>query len=45
MLDGHFHINGICVVYTAELVETKTTQVNLYTREHEYLLLCAIEEV
>lgn len=45
MLDVHFHGKGICVVYTAEVAETKAAQVNIYAREHEYPLLCTIEEV
>nr|CBA73211.1 ATP-dependent Clp protease adaptor protein [Arsenophonus nasoniae] len=45
MLDVHFHGKGICGVYTAEVAETKAAQVNIYAREHEYPLLCTIEEV
>lgn len=45
MLDVHFHGKGSCGVYTAEVAETKAAQVNIYAREHEYPLLCTIEEV
>ncbi|MFV9998168.1 MAG: ATP-dependent Clp protease adapter ClpS [Arsenophonus endosymbiont of Dermacentor nuttalli] len=45
MLDVHFHGKGSCGVYTAEVAETKATQVNIYARQHEYPLLCTIEEV
>lgn len=45
MLDVHFNGKGICGVYTAEVAETKAAQVNIYAREHEYPLLCTIEEV
>ncbi|SPP31015.1 ATP-dependent Clp protease adapter protein ClpS [Arsenophonus endosymbiont of Aleurodicus floccissimus] len=45
MLDVHFHRKGICGVYTVEVAETKAAKVNIYAREHEYPLLCTIEEV
>lgn len=45
MLDVHFQGKGICGIYTAEVAETKASQVNAFARENEYPLLCTTEKV
>lgn len=44
MLTIHYHGKGTCGVFTAEVAETKTMQVNNYAREHEHPLLCTMEK-
>ncbi len=44
MLHVHIQGKGICGVYTHEIAETKVMQVNEYSRENEYPLLCTMEE-
>jgi len=44
MLQVHVKGKGICGVYTHEVAETKVMQVNEYSRENEYPLLCTMEE-
>jgi ATP-dependent Clp protease adaptor protein ClpS len=41
----HVHTKGkaVCGVYTAEIAETKVSQVNDYAREHEHPLKCEME--
>jgi ATP-dependent Clp protease adaptor protein ClpS len=44
MLTIHYHGKGICGVFSAEVAETKTMQVNQYARENEHPLLCTMEK-
>ncbi len=44
MMDVHARGRAVCGVYTAEIAETKVAQVNDYSRDHEYPLLCLMEE-
>ena len=44
MLHVHTRGKGICGVYTRDVAETKVTQVNDYSREHQHPLLCTMEE-
>ncbi len=44
MLQVHVKGKGICGIYTHEVAETKVMQVNEYSRENEYPLLCTMEE-
>lgn len=44
MLDVHQKGVGIAGVYTHEVAETKTFQVNGYSRENKYPLKCTMEE-
>ncbi|MBE9562641.1 MAG: ATP-dependent Clp protease adapter ClpS [Proteobacteria bacterium] len=44
MLQVHVKGKGICGTYTHEVAETKIMQVNEYSRENEYPLLCTMEE-
>lgn len=34
----------LCGVYTFEIAETKVTEVKSYAREHDYSLICQLEE-
>ncbi len=43
MLKVHTEGKGVCGVYTREVAETKSGQVNKYARENEHPLLCEIE--
>ncbi|MBT8132533.1 MAG: ATP-dependent Clp protease adapter ClpS [Gammaproteobacteria bacterium] len=44
MLEVHTRGKGVCGVYTYEIAETKVSQVNSYSREHQHPLLCTMEE-
>ncbi|MEE8119068.1 MAG: ATP-dependent Clp protease adapter ClpS [Gammaproteobacteria bacterium] len=44
MLHVHTRGKGICGVFTFEIAETKTAQVNDYSRNNQHPLLCTIEE-
>ena len=44
MLHVHTRGKGICGVFTRDVAETKVTQVNDYSREHQHPLLCTMEE-
>ena len=44
MLHVHTRGKGICGVYSRDIAETKVVQVNSYSRQHEYPLLCVMEE-
>lgn len=44
MLHVHTRGKGICGVYTYEIAETKVSQVNEYSRQHQHPLLCTLEE-
>jgi ATP-dependent Clp protease adaptor protein ClpS len=44
MLHVHTQGKGVCGVYTHDIAETKVSQVNAYSREHQHPLLCIMEE-
>lgn len=44
MMDIHTKGKAICGVYTSDIAETKVAQVNDYSRDHEFPLLCQMEE-
>jgi len=44
MLHVHTRGKGVCGVFTYEIAETKAAQVTDYAREHQYPLMCTIEE-
>jgi ATP-dependent Clp protease adaptor protein ClpS len=44
MLHVHTRGMGVCGVYTREIAETKVSQVNDYSRDHQHPLLCTMEE-
>lgn len=44
MLHVHTRGKGICGVFSHEIAETKTAQVNDYARKHQHPLLCTLEE-
>lgn len=45
MLKVHFEGKAVCGTFTAEVAETKVTQVTMYARENEHPLLCTMEQV
>ncbi len=45
MLSVHTSGKGVCGIYTHDIAETKVSQVNGYSREHQHPLLCVMEEV
>lgn len=44
MLNVHTRGKGVCGVFTHEIAETKTAQVNDHARKHHHPLLCTLEE-
>lgn len=44
MLQVHTRGKGVCGVFTYELAETKSAQVNDFSRKHQHPLLCTLEE-
>lgn len=44
MLAVHNKGKGVCGIYTKDVAETKVTQVNEYSREHDHPLLCSMEK-
>lgn len=44
MLEVHRKGRGIAGVYTLEVAETKTAQVNDYSKSHKYPLKCIVEK-
>ncbi|MBS7455910.1 ATP-dependent Clp protease adapter ClpS [Coralloluteibacterium stylophorae] len=44
MLHVHTRGKGVCGVYTREVAETKVSQVNDYSRQHQHPLLCTMEK-
>ena len=45
MLAVHTHGKGVCGIFTKEVAETKSTQVNNFAKENGHPLLSDIEEV
>jgi ATP-dependent Clp protease adaptor protein ClpS len=45
MLKVHIHGKAACGIYTRDIAETKSAQVNQYAREHQHPLLSDIEAV
>ena len=45
MLAIHTHGKGVCGIFTKEVAETKSAQVNNFTRENEHPLISEIEPV
>ena len=43
MLKVHTEGKGVCGVYSKDVAETKSAQVNDYSRECEQPLLCSVE--
>lgn len=43
MLTVHTKGKGVCGVYTRDIAETKSAEVNQYARENQHPLLCEIE--
>jgi len=43
MLTVHTRGKGVCGIYTRDIAETKSTEVNQYARENQHPLLCEIE--
>jgi len=43
MLHVHTKGKGVCGVFTRDVAETKVSQVNDYSREHNHPLLCTME--
>jgi len=44
MLEVHTRGKGVCGVYPHEVAETKVSQVNDYSREHQHPLMCTMEK-
>lgn len=45
MLSVHTQGKGVCGVFTRDVAETKSAQVNQYSRENKHPLLCEVESV
>ncbi len=45
MLTVHTKGKAVCGVFTRDIAETKSLQVNEYAREHQHPLLCEIEKL
>ena len=44
MLHVHTRGRGVCGVFTREVAESKVTQVNEFSRQHQHPLLCTMEK-
>lgn len=44
MLTVHYRGRAVCGIFTADIAETKVTQVMQYAKEHEQSLLCTMEQ-
>lgn len=45
MMQVHTRGKGVCGIYSHEIAETKTNQVNSYAKKHKHPLLCVLEQV
>ncbi|KOR29959.1 Clp protease ClpS [Achromatium sp. WMS1] len=45
MMEVHTKGIGVCGVYTRDVAETKSREVNRYSRSNQHPLLCAIEKI
>lgn len=45
MLSVHTQGKGVCGIFTRDVAETKSAQVNQYSRENKHPLLCEVETV
>lgn len=45
MLSVHTRGKGVCGIFTREVAETKTVQVNEFSRSHHHPLLCVMEKL
>ena len=45
MLAAHTHGKGVCGIFTREVAETKSAQINNFAKENGHPLLSDIEEV
>jgi ATP-dependent Clp protease adaptor protein ClpS len=43
MLEVHYEGQGTAGIYTADIAETKTAQVNDFARAHDHPLMCSME--
>lgn len=43
MMDVHHNGKGICGLFTRDMAETKTLQVNNYSKKHNHPLMCSME--
>lgn len=44
MLQIHNRGSGLCGVFSQDVAETKTNQVNAFARQHQHPLLCVMEK-
>jgi len=45
MLAVHTQGKGVCGIFTKDVAETKSAQVNQHSRQHKHPLLCEVEPV
>jgi ATP-dependent Clp protease adaptor protein ClpS len=45
MLAVHTQGKGVCGIYSRDVAETKSTQVNQFSRQNKHPLLCEVEKV
>ncbi|MDP6968640.1 MAG: ATP-dependent Clp protease adapter ClpS [Gammaproteobacteria bacterium] len=45
MLAVHTQGKGVCGIFTKDVAETKSAQVNQFSRQHKHPLLCEVEPV
>lgn len=45
MLAVHTQGKGVCGIYSRDIAETKSAQVNQYSRQNKHPLLCEVEKV
>ncbi|MCK5697320.1 MAG: ATP-dependent Clp protease adapter ClpS [Gammaproteobacteria bacterium] len=43
MMDVHHNGKGVCGLFTKDMAETKTLQVNNYSKKHNHPLMCSME--
>ncbi len=44
MLSVHTQGRGVCGIFTKDIADTKTVQVNDFSRHHQHPLMCTMEE-